>query len=69
MFYVPGIAFALSVGKQIGDAKENCFYSNPLHPVVVSALAGDIRAVMREATKNAYISKRVRELARSQGRQ
>jgi hypothetical protein len=64
MFYVPGIAFALSVGKRLGDAKENCFYSNPLHPVVATPLAGDIKAVMQNVAKNAHFSKRVIQSAK-----
>jgi hypothetical protein len=46
MFYVPGIAFALSVGKGIGAAKETCFYSNPLHPVTIADLSRDIKAFL-----------------------
>lgn len=63
MFYVPGIAFALSVGRGLGDAKQNCFYSNPLHPVVTTALAGDVKAVVQHVTKKAHFSKRVIEEA------
>lgn len=59
MFYVPGIAFALSVGKGLADAKKNCFYSNPLHPVVATPLAGDVRTVMQKVSKNAHFSDRV----------
>lgn len=56
MFYVPGIAFALSVGKRIGVAKENCFYSNPLHPIVVTDMTGTIRSVMQDVSLKAYKS-------------
>lgn len=61
MFYVPGIAFALSVGKRIGDAKNNCFYSNPLHPIVVADISGDIRSTIQSVTAKAHKSQRVRK--------
>lgn len=57
VFYVPGMLFALSVGKRIGLAKENCFYSNPLHPIVVADMSGDIQAMIRALTANAHISR------------
>ena len=68
MFYVPGIAFALAVGKKIGDAKDNCFYSNPAHPIVVSEISDDLKAVMRKVAKNARMSRRLIDEGRSRGR-
>jgi hypothetical protein len=59
MFYVPGIAFALSVGKGIGDAKENCFYSNPLHPIVVGDISSGIKSVFRRISAGAHKSQKL----------
>lgn len=61
VFHVPGVVFTLSVGKQIGAAKTTCFYSHPLHPIIVGNNLGGVKGVMREATKNAHISKRIAE--------
>lgn len=59
MFSVPGISFALSVGRKIGDAKENCFHSNPLHPIVVADIAGDIKAVFQKVAATAHKSQKL----------
>lgn len=59
MFYVPGIAFALSVGKGIGDAKNNCFYSNPLHPIVVGDISSGIKSVFRTISAGAHKSQKL----------
>jgi hypothetical protein len=67
IFQAPGITFALGVGKLLGDTKKNCFYSNPLHPIVVAITIGDIATVLRNATKNARLSRRIVEEARARG--
>ena len=59
MFYAPGIALALSVGKRIGDAKANCFYSNPLHPIVVGDIASGIKTVFRKVSAGAHKSRKL----------
>lgn len=64
IFHVPGITFVLSVGKRIGDAKNNCFYSNPFHPIVVADTSGDIRSVIQSVTAKAHKSQRVRKYLR-----
>jgi hypothetical protein len=67
MFYVPGIAFALTVGGRLRQAKENCFFSHPLHPIIVAELAGDIQAVMKSVARTARISKRITDEVRARG--
>jgi hypothetical protein len=61
IFYVPGIAFALAVGKGIGDVKENCFYSNPLHPIVVCDFSGNIKSIFQGMFAKAHKSKNLVE--------
>jgi hypothetical protein len=45
-FYVPGILFTLAIGK--GLTKEVCFYSNPLHPVLVKDLSTEVERYPKE---------------------
>ncbi len=59
--YVPGILFVLSVGKQLGDTKKDCFYSNPTHPVFVCEFSEPLQSVLQQLTSGARISQRVRE--------
>lgn len=66
-FYLPGIIFSLSVGNRIGDVKESCFYSNALHPIIVSDIADDIQGVTEKVAKNARFSKRLIDQVRSRG--
>jgi hypothetical protein len=54
-FHVPGIVFSLSVGKGIPQATDTCFYSNPLHPIIMAELAGDIRNNIGVPMTNAEI--------------
>jgi hypothetical protein len=50
-FYIPGILFALFVGRGVtGEIKEGCFYSNPAHPILVEDLSEEIE----ERPKAAY---------------
>ena len=48
-FYVPGILFALSVGKGAAEERrETCFYSNPLHPVLIQDLSDEVERHPKE---------------------
>ena len=59
-FYVPGIIFVLCVGKQISDyERQLCFYSNPLHPIILADLSQDIYGFVGRHTKKAARSKEV----------
>jgi len=60
LFYVPGIMFVLSVGNQITDyERQLCFYSNPLHPIIVADLASDLYKLIGRNTAKAVRSKEV----------
>jgi len=60
VFYVPGIVFVLQVGKQISDfERQLCFYSDPLHPIIVADLAKDIYGMVGKYTAKAVRSKEV----------
>lgn len=60
LFYIPGIEFALAVGKTVNDsAREACFASNPAHPILVADFAPDIQNIMRQVWKGARVAKNV----------
>ena len=60
VFYVPGIIFVLQVGKQISDyERQLCFYSDPLHPIIVADLAKDIYGLVGRHAAKAVRSKEV----------
>lgn len=60
LFYIPGIEFAISVGKAVGEERRGeCFYTNPLHPIYVIDFSEDIRGVQRMMFKNAKIARNV----------
>jgi hypothetical protein len=60
VFYVPGIIFVLQVGKQISDyERQLCFYSDPLHPIIVADIAKDIYGLVGRHTAKAVRSKEV----------
>ena len=60
VFYVPGIIFVLQVGKQISDYEPQlCFYSDPLHPIIVADLAKDIYGLVGRHAAKAVRSKEV----------
>ena len=61
LFHVPGISFALAVGKQIEKVKRVCFYSSPGHPILLGDMASSIRAVMREVSATAYKAPKLME--------
>lgn len=60
LFYIPGIEFALAVGKAVTvHARETCFASHPLHPILVTNFAPDIQKIMRQVWKGARVAKNV----------
>lgn len=60
LFYVPGIEFALLVGRRIAiESKETCFATHPLHPILVCDLTSTIKDVIRAGTKQAYRAKNI----------
>ncbi len=62
VFYVPGIIFILSVGKQItGEHKETCFFVNPLHPIILADLSQDIYKLVGRKTRSAVKSQEVQD--------
>jgi len=45
-FHIPGIVFALSVGRRLGsNMPRMCFAANPAHPILVADLFKDITSV------------------------
>ena len=67
--HLPGIVFVLTVGNQLSEEeKDACFYSSPLHPIVVKSLAADVLAHVDYNTRNASLSDDVKALYRKQGR-
>ena len=68
LFYVPGIAYALSVGRAIGDIKENCVLSNPLHPIVASDISGDILGIFRKISASAHKSQKLIKYVEQRGK-
>ncbi len=70
LFYVPGMIFILSVGRQVtGQQKEICFFSNPLHPIILADLSQDIYKLLGRNIKNAVKSTEVREFMDARRRQ
>jgi hypothetical protein len=60
LFYVPGIEFALLVGKMVPtELKQNCFGAHPLHPIILSDVSGAIKSVIRQATASVHRAKNV----------
>lgn len=60
LFYVPGIIFALNVGGRVSPLdKQTCFFSNPLHPIIVGDLSKDISNLWKTTAKNAVPSAEV----------
>jgi hypothetical protein len=58
LFYISGIEFALGVGKQIDlTARQACFASNPLHPIIVTDYSEDIRGNFNRVWKKAKKAK------------
>jgi hypothetical protein len=62
LFYVPGIEFALAVGKAVHDALGDiCFARNPFRSIIVVDFAPDIQKIMKEVWKSARIAKNVKK--------
>jgi len=62
LLHVPGIVFILSVGNEITrDQRENCFFSNPLHPIIVANFSQDILKLVGRETKNAARSQELKD--------
>jgi hypothetical protein len=60
LFYVPGIEFALLVGRGIpAEKKQCCFASHPLRPILASDLSEALKAVFQSTVKNAHRAKNV----------
>jgi hypothetical protein len=58
LFYVSGIEFALGVGRQIDAvAREACFASSPLHPIIVTDYTEDLRGNFNRVWKKAHKAK------------
>jgi hypothetical protein len=67
--HIPGMVFILTIGNQLSEEdKAACFYSSPLHPILVKNLAADVLAHVNHNTKNAVLSEEVKALYRKQGR-
>jgi hypothetical protein len=60
IFNVPGMQFVLTIGKTIGsELKRTCFYSNALHPIIVTDLAEPMKEIYREQSAKAHKSKKL----------
>jgi hypothetical protein len=60
LFYVSGIEFSLAVGDAVDDTlRDNCFASNPLHPILVADFASQIEEIIRQVWANARKAKNV----------
>jgi hypothetical protein len=62
LFYVPGVLFVLNVGKQITDyERQLCFYTDPLHPIILADLSKDFYGLMHRNSSKAVTSKEVQD--------
>lgn len=62
VFYMPGIIFVLGVGKGMtGEHRQSCFFSNPLHPILLTDLSQDIYKLVGRNTRKAVKSQAVRD--------
>lgn len=62
LFYVPGVEFALLVGRTVPDeSRQTCFATHPLHPVLVCDLTPVIKDVIQTSTKKAHLAKNVEQ--------
>jgi hypothetical protein len=62
LFYVPGIEFAIAVGKAVDMKKRSeCFACNPLHPIWVLDFTDDVRMVQRMMFGKAKVAGNVRK--------
>jgi hypothetical protein len=62
LFNVPGIQFVLTVGKTIDlDSRQTCFYSSPLHMLIVTDLSKPMFELYRKQSARARKSKKLIE--------
>ena len=60
LFYIPGILFALRVGKRLPVEMPNiCFASNPAHPILVGDFSKDLKGIYRLAAIKAHKSRKL----------
>jgi len=60
VFNVPGVQFVLTIGKTISPQEKGvCFYTNPLHPIILTDLGTPMMELYREQTKKAHRSKKL----------
>jgi hypothetical protein len=60
VFYVPGVQFVLSVGKQIlDDTPDICFASNWAHPILVADFSEDVKGLFRRIATKAHKSQKL----------
>lgn len=66
LFYVPGIEFALLVGRTVpAESKQTCFATHPLHPVLVCDLTPVIKEVIQTSTREAHLAKNIEQYLRT----
>jgi hypothetical protein len=60
VFNVPGVQFVLTIGKTISpELKGTCFYSNALHPIIVTDLAEPMKKIFLSQSTKAHKSKKL----------
>ena len=60
VFYVPGVQFILSAGKQMpSDTPDICFASNWAHPILVADFSEDVKGVFRRIVARAHKSQKL----------
>ncbi len=60
LFYVPGVQFVLSAGKQIpSDTRDICFASNWAHPILVADFSEDVKGLFRRIATKAHKSQKL----------
>jgi len=59
-FYVPGVQFALSVGKKLPSGTQDiCFASNSAHPIAVDDFSRNRKGLFQRITTKAKKSKKL----------
>jgi len=60
VFYVPGVQFIVSAGKQMpSDTPDICFASNWAHPILVAGFSEDIKGLFRRIVVKAHKSQKL----------
>jgi hypothetical protein len=66
-FYIPGIQFTLGVGRKVKAARDLvCFYSHPLHPLVVQDIEPLVKNAFRSVSATAKKSSGLIEYLKKQ---